>query len=119
MAASAASGRGGLGGSIGQPISGYGRPGGGVRPDHPTPAGRHIALHRLLLRACGERPGTSAAEQRYELAPPHSITSSASASRLSEILSPSIFAVFRLIISSNLVGCCGVGAALIPRHFVH
>ena len=27
---------GGLDGSMGQPISGYARPGGGVRPDHPT-----------------------------------------------------------------------------------
>src|SRR5260370_29772620 len=98
VAASAASGRGGLGGSIGQPISGYGRPGGGVRPDHPTPAGRHIALHRLLLRACGERPGTSAAEQRYELAPPHSITSSASASRFSEFLCPCLSALLSMII---------------------
>jgi hypothetical protein len=34
----------------------------------------------------------------------HSITSSASVSRLSEILSPSVFAVFKLITSSNLVG---------------
>jgi hypothetical protein len=34
----------------------------------------------------------------------HSITSSASVSRLSEILSPSAFAVFRLITSSNLLG---------------
>src|SRR5262245_44212795 len=33
------------------------------------------------------------------------ITSSASVSRLSEILSPSVFAVFKLITSSNLVGC--------------
>jgi hypothetical protein len=24
----------------GQPVPGYGRPGGGVRPDHPTPTGR-------------------------------------------------------------------------------
>src|SRR5262249_40581828 len=36
---------------------------------------------------------------------PYSITSSASESRLSEILMPSAFAVFRLITSSNLVGC--------------
>jgi hypothetical protein len=37
-------GRGGLGGSIGQPVSGYGRPGGGVRPNHPTPAGPRAHL---------------------------------------------------------------------------
>src|SRR5438874_353243 len=35
----------------------------------------------------------------------HSITSSASESRLSEILTPSARAVLRLITSSNLVGC--------------
>jgi len=33
-------GFGGLGGSMGQLIPGYGRPGGGVRPDDPTPTGR-------------------------------------------------------------------------------
>src|SRR5262249_35636178 len=35
----------------------------------------------------------------------HSITSSASESRLSEILMPSALAVFKLITVSNLVGC--------------
>jgi hypothetical protein len=65
-------GFGGLGGSIGQSISGYGRPGGGVRPDHPTHAGRHIALHRLLLRARRERPsGRCAAEDADEIAASH------------------------------------------------
>ena len=37
--------------------------------------------------------------------PPHSITSSASESRLSEIVTPSTFAVFKLITSSNLTTC--------------
>src|SRR5262249_6135309 len=66
-----------------------------------------IANHRhRLLRARRERPRDSrAAEKREELAPPHSITSSASESRLSEILTPSAFAVLRLITSSNFVGC--------------
>src|SRR5262245_36262273 len=50
-----------------------------------------------LLRARRERPrGRRAAEQRDELAPPHSITSSASASNLSGIWTPSAFAVFEL-----------------------
>jgi hypothetical protein len=44
-------GFGGLGGSWGNPFRVMVGPCGGVRPDHPTPAGRHIALHRLLLRA--------------------------------------------------------------------
>src|SRR5215831_18365881 len=62
--------------------------------------------HRWLLRARRERPyHRCAAEQRNECAPPHSITSSASDRRLSEILTPSAFAVLRLITSSNLVGC--------------
>src|SRR5262249_20856326 len=74
---------------------GAGRPS-AEEPDH---------RHRGLLRARRERPRGRAAKQRYELAPPHSITSSASESRLSEILMPSALAVFKLITVSNLVGC--------------
>jgi hypothetical protein len=44
-------------------------------------------------------------EPRYETRPAHSITSSARASNLSGMVSPSVFAVARLITSSNLVGC--------------
>src|SRR5207244_12368427 len=64
-------------------------------------------LHRAdLLRTCDERPcGCRAAEQPDELAPPHSITSSASATSLSGIARPSAFAVVRLMASSILVGC--------------
>ena len=63
--------------------------------------------HRLLLRACRERPRRRrAAEQRDELAPRyHSITSSARASSLSGIWRPSALAVLRLMTSSNFVGC--------------
>src|SRR5262249_11926499 len=62
--------------------------------------------HRRLLRARRERPrGRRAAEQQYELAALHSITSSASASSLSGIWRPSALAVLRLITNSNLVGC--------------
>src|SRR5262249_26812918 len=61
--------------------------------------------HRRLLRARRQRPRSRAAEQRYERAALHSITSSASESRLSEILMPSALAVFKLITVSNLVGC--------------
>src|SRR5262249_50751295 len=66
------------------------------------------APHPLrLLRARRERQRRRrAGEQRDELAPSHhSITSSASESRLSEILMPSALAVFKLITVSNLVGC--------------
>src|SRR5262249_19982799 len=63
--------------------------------------------HRLgrLLRARRERPGCRCAKPRDELASPHWITSWASESRLSEILTPSALAVLRLITVSNLVGC--------------
>src|ERR1019366_5808121 len=46
-----------------------------------------------------------AADQRDELAPPHSITSSARASSVGGMVMPSVLVVLRLITSSNLVGC--------------
>jgi hypothetical protein len=55
---------------------------------------RHCRLHSEWPR------DRRAAKQRDELAASHSITSSASVSRLSEILRPSVFAVFKLITSS-------------------
>src|ERR1700732_3824908 len=64
-----------------------------------------IADHRerLLLRTGGERPrGYRAADQRNELAPPHSITSSASASMLGGIWTPSAFAALTLMMYLNL-----------------
>src|SRR5262245_47716565 len=61
--------------------------------------------HLRLLRARRERPRRCAAEQRDELAPPHSITSSASASSLSGIWRPSAFAVLRLMINSIFMAC--------------
>src|SRR5262249_40070718 len=66
----------------------------------PTQLGR-------LLRAGRERPRRrSPAEQRDELAPPHSITSSASASSGGGTVRPSIRAVLRLIASSYFTGAC-------------
>src|SRR5262245_3756356 len=59
---------------------------------------------RRLLRARRERPrGCRAAEQRDELAAPHSITSSARASSVAGTSRPSALAVLRLIKNSNLV----------------
>src|SRR5262249_20535737 len=59
-----------------------------------------------LLRARRERPrGRRAAKQRDELAPPHSIASSARASSVGGISSPSMRAVCALMTSSNLVDC--------------
>src|SRR5215472_9300233 len=65
------------------------------------------APHTLpLLRARPERPRGRAAEQRDEVAPPHSITSSAVPRRLAGSSIPRVFAVLRLITSWNLVGAC-------------
>ena len=61
--------------------------------------------HRRLLRARRERPCSRAAEQRDELAPLHSITSSAATSSLSGTVRPSIRAVWWLMTNSNLVDC--------------
>src|SRR5262249_47955071 len=62
--------------------------------------------HRRLLRARRERPRQSpAAAQRDERPTPHSIASSASASKRSGMVRPSVLAVFRLITNSNLVDC--------------
>src|SRR5262249_37326061 len=59
---------------------------------------------RRLLRMCGKRPcRRRAAEQRDELAPSHSITSSAVASSVGGTVSPNALAVARLMTSSNLV----------------
>src|SRR5262249_24725504 len=61
---------------------------------------------RRLLRPRRERPrDRCAAEKRDERAPSHSITSLARASTFSGTSRPSDLAVFRLITSSNLVGC--------------
>src|SRR5262249_35006808 len=65
------------------------------------------APHSLaLLRSRRHRPRRRAAEQCDELAPFHSITSSARASRIGGTSSPSILAVLRLMNNSNLLTCC-------------
>src|SRR5262249_37510421 len=58
-----------------------------------------------LLRLRRERPCRRAAEQRDELAPLHSITSSARASSVGGTVTPSALAVLRLMINSTLVVC--------------
>src|SRR5690348_7647924 len=62
--------------------------------------------HRRLLRArrARRRRSRRAAQQRDELAPLHSITSSASASNFAGTSRPSALAVLRLMTRSNLVG---------------
>src|SRR5262249_53147734 len=71
----------------------------------------------LLMRARRERPRGCAAEQRDELAPPHSITSSASCCSCTGTSRPRDLAVFRLITSSNLVGAC-TGSSVCAENFV-
>src|SRR5262245_33931541 len=62
------------------------------------------AAHALaLLRARRERPRDRAAKKRDELAPLHSITSSARASSVGGISRPSASAVCKLITNSNFV----------------
>src|SRR5262245_9025536 len=63
-----------------------------IRP--PVSTGRNRPRNRRAAEQCDELATTA-----------HSITSSASASTLSGILTPSAFAVLRLITNSNLVGC--------------
>src|SRR5262249_52768362 len=59
----------------------------------------------LRRRAYTKKHGNGTAEQCDELAPFHSITSSARASSVGGTSRPSAFAVLRLITSSNLVDC--------------
>src|SRR5262249_11984039 len=67
------------------------------------------------LRAGRERPRRRAAEQRDELAPRHSITSSARARIPGGNVSPIALAVLRLTARSNLTGCStGRSAGLVP-----
>src|SRR5262249_49753238 len=62
--------------------------------------------HRRLLRRRRERASRRAAEYGDELAPSHSITSSARASSVGGTVRPSSFAVLKLTNSSYLVGAC-------------
>src|SRR5262245_27792414 len=72
--------------------------------------------HRLRLRARRDRPRRrSASEQLDELAPLHSITSSAWARSGSGTLRPSVFATLRFTTKSYLVGSwTGISPALTP-----
>src|SRR6516165_11624223 len=74
----------------------------GIRHQHADPP------HAFgLLRARRQRPrGSRSAEQRDELAPRHSITSSASARRVGGTVRPSVLAVLRLMTNSYFVGAC-------------
>src|SRR5262249_46253961 len=62
-------------------------------------------LARLLRGRCERTTDRRAAEQCDEIAPLHSITSSASASSVGGMSRPSAFAVLTLSMNSNLVDC--------------
>src|SRR4029077_19607583 len=79
--------------------------------------GLHTGVQSLaVFRPRRDRPRAGrAAEPRDELAPPHSITSSARASNAGGTLSPSARAVGKLMTSSNLVDrTTGKSAGLVP-----
>src|SRR5258705_10084620 len=71
---------------------------------------------RRLLRAHGKRPRRRrAAYEHNELAPFHSITSSAWARSDGGMVMPSAFALARFTTNSNLVGCwTGRSEGLVP-----
>ena len=83
----------------------------GRRARAQEPDGRQL---RRLLRARRERPRRRrAAEQRDELAPSHSITSSARSTRPAGSSCPIALAALRLMTSSKRVGCStGMSAGL-------
>src|SRR6516225_8816170 len=86
--------------------------------DHVDRPVRKVGLR--MPRACDQHPSARpAAEQRDELAPSHSITSSARSRNGSGIVSPSAFAVVRLMMRSNFVGCStGMSLGFVPRRIL-
>ena len=71
--------------------------------------------HRPLLRARTKRPDRRSTKSGNELAPPHSITSSARSRKSRLIVIPRARAVARLTTSSNFTGCSiGKSAGLAP-----
>src|SRR4029453_6901886 len=95
---------------------------GGARGVYPRSWGPELTCRARVKNSTGFpraarcRPRSRrAAEQRDELAPLHSITSSARASSVGGTVRPSALAVLRLITSSYLVGACtGRAAGLFP-----
>src|SRR6185295_18753466 len=82
----------------------------GVCPAIDYPDQRH-----RLLRARSERQCRCASNRRDEIAPPHSITSSAVASNCGWNSKPRVFAVLRLMTNSNLADCItGILAGFSP-----
>src|SRR5262245_30147187 len=75
----------------------------GVSAQHRDPP---YPVRRLRRRSARRKqPSSHTAEKHDERAPLHSITSSARPSSIGGTMRPIVLAVFRLITSSNLVGC--------------
>src|SRR5262249_14836469 len=72
--------------------------------------------HARLLCVSLHRPShCRTGDEQDELAPPHSITSSAATSSLGGTVRPSTFAVMRLTTRSNLIGCStGISPGFAP-----
>jgi hypothetical protein len=82
-----------------------------VRPFNPTPRRLGEQVHESRARHCATRFSNSRSGSTRS----HSMTSSASDSKLSDILTPSAFAVFKLITNWNLtVSITGRSAGLTP-----
>src|SRR6516162_5875399 len=72
-----------------------------------------------LCACCERQHNGGAAGKRDELAPPHSITSSARTTNDGGIERPSALAVLRLMTRSNLVGCStGMSPGFAPRRIL-
>src|SRR5262249_36200688 len=84
----------------------------------PVQTFRRRPMRRIRSDCCARhsRPRRyRTAEQRYELAPSHSITSSAATSSLSGTVRPSMRAISALMTSSNLLDCTtGRSAGFVP-----
>src|SRR5262249_44245428 len=79
----------------------------------------HNEAAAWLLRVYSKWPRCHATKEGDELAPPHSITSSARARTVDGTVRPIARAVARLITSSNLFGCStGISPGFVPRRIL-
>jgi hypothetical protein len=89
---------------------------GSIRPNGGRLLSSPIMETNAGLPVRRERPRCRPAEQGDERASLHSITSSARKRNDSEIFRPNVFAVFKLIANSYLVGSCtGSSPGFAPR----
>ena len=101
-------------GGVGEPVRSR-RPGSLSRMPRYKPVLPSRSRESPSARRFHQRPSGRAAQYHEELAPLHSITSSARASSEGGISRPIAFAALRLMTSSNLVGCStGISAGFAP-----